>query len=142
MSRQKKMISAAMIARLHMIYKQRGLSREEHKAMLAQLTDGRTDKTNELTEAEANYLAGWLNGNGQEALKSKADEMQQKNLKFYRSAVLKRLQKMGINTSDWGRVNAFLSDRRIAGQPLYAMSVESMKTLIPKLEKLCEKGIQ
>lgn len=141
MSRQKK-ISAAMIARLHVMYKQRGLSREEHKAMLAQLTDGRTDKTNELTEAEANYLAGWLNGNGQEALKAKADEMQQKNLKFYRSAVLKRLQKMGINTSDWGRVNAFLSDRRIAGQPLYAMSVESMKTLIPKLEKLCEKGIQ
>lgn len=141
MSRQKKMISAAMIARLHMMYKQRGLSRDEHKAMLAQLTDGRTDKTNELTEAEANYLAGWLNGNGQETLKAKADEMKQKNLKFYRSAVLKRLQKMGINTSDWGRVNAFLSDRRIAGQPLYAMSVETMIKLIPKLEKLCEKGI-
>lgn len=141
MSRQKKMISAAMIARLHMMYKQRGLSRDEHKAMLAQLTDGRTDKTNELTEAEANYLAGWLNGNGQETLKAKADEIKQKNLKFYRSAVLKRLQKMGINTSDWGRVNAFLSDRRIAGQPLYAMSVETMKKLIPKLEKLCEKGI-
>ena len=140
MSRQK-MISAAMIARLHMMYKQRGLSRDEHKAMLAQLTDGRTDKTNELTEAEANYLAGWLNGNGQETLKAKADEIKQKNLKFYRSAVLKRLQKMGINTSDWGRVNAFLSDRRIAGQPLYAMSVETMKKLIPKLEKLCEKGI-
>lgn len=141
MSRQKKMISAAMIARLHMMYKQRGLSRDEHKAMLAQLTDGRTDKTNELTEAEANYLAGWLNGNGQETLKAKADEIKQKNLKFYRSAVLKRLQKLGIDTSDWGRVNAFLGDRRIAGQPLYAMSVETMKSLIPKLEKLCEKGI-
>lgn len=141
MSRQKK-ISAAMIARLHVMYKQRGLSREEHKAMLAQLTDGRTDKTNELTEAEASYLAGWLNGNGQESLRAKAEDMEQKNLKFYRSAVLKRLQKIGIDTSNWGRVNAFLEDRRIAGQPLYAMTVETMKSLIPKLEKLCEKGIQ
>lgn len=138
---KQKMVSAAMIARLHVMYKQRGLNKDEHKAILARLTDGRTDKTNELTESEANYLAGWLNGNGQESLRAKAENMDRQNLKFYRSAVLKRLQKIGIDTSNWGRVNAFLGDRRIAGQPLYAMSVETMKSLIPKLEKLCEKGI-
>lgn len=128
-----------MTARLHVLYQQRGLSREEHKAMIARLTEGRTDKTNELTEAEANYLAGFLAASGGNHIRDQADDKARSQLRWYRSAVLKRLQQMGIDTSDWSRVNAFLGDKRIAGAPLYKLTTEDLKRLIPKLEKICEK---
>jgi hypothetical protein len=60
-------------------------------------------------------------------------------LKRLRSAILHRLQKHGIDTTDWSRVNAFMRQSRIAGKTLGEMSIEEMKALIPKLQNILAK---
>jgi len=60
-------------------------------------------------------------------------------IKKLRSAVLHRLQKHGIDTTDWGRVNIFLQQPRIAGKMLFEMTATEMKSLISKLESILSK---
>jgi len=60
-------------------------------------------------------------------------------LRRLRSAVLHRMQKYGIDTSNWGVVNSFLSNPRIAGKRLWEMSIEELHILIPKLQMLIAK---
>lgn len=60
-------------------------------------------------------------------------------LKRLRSAVLHRLQKHGIDTTDWNRVNAFMRQPRIAGKTLGEMSIDELKAFIPKIESILAK---
>lgn len=60
-------------------------------------------------------------------------------VKKYRSAVLKRLQQYGIDTTDWARVNEFLSNKRIAGKRLYEMDMDELKALVKKMESILRK---
>ena len=60
-------------------------------------------------------------------------------LKYWRSAILHRLQKYGIDTTDWSKVNGFMSQSRIAGKTLGKMTIDEMKTLVPKLESILKK---
>ena len=132
------MIPSWLIKKLHIQYRSNGLNEEERRAMIYELTDGRTNSTKELTYAEGQYLSGFLNGAAQMA-DSVGKQLQEKAMKRMRSAVLKRLQQVGIDTTDWDRVNAFLCDKRIAGKPLYALDYEELQGLIPKLESIKRK---
>jgi hypothetical protein len=70
------------------------------------------------------------------------DEMDNNNdrtIKKLRSAILHRLQKHGVDTTNWSRVNQFLEQPRIAGKRLYDITEEEMRTLIKKLERILEK---
>ena len=58
----KKPISKSLIKRLHIIYSAQGIDDEQKRAILLDLTDGRTNTTKELTYSEAMYLCGYLNG--------------------------------------------------------------------------------
>lgn len=60
-------------------------------------------------------------------------------LKRLRSAVLHRLQKHGIDTTDWSRVNAFMRQSRIAGKTLGEMTIDELKAFIPKIESILTK---
>lgn len=60
-------------------------------------------------------------------------------LRKLRSGVLTRLQKIGVDTTQWHCVNAYLSDRRIAGRPLYELSPQELVKLITKLEAMITK---
>ena len=60
-------------------------------------------------------------------------------IKQKRSAVLKRLQKYGIDTTDWNKVNDFLMQPKIAGKKLYDMSIDELQKLIAKLEIILKK---
>jgi len=60
-------------------------------------------------------------------------------LKKLRSGILKRIQKHGIDTTDWDKVNAFMEQKRIAGKRLYAMTIPEMEALIPKMESILKK---
>lgn len=62
--------------------------------------------------------------------------------KQYRSAILKRLQKHGIDTTNWDRVNSFLENPRIAGKRLYEMTDQEMIDFIPKMESILKKDRQ
>ena len=121
-----------MIKRLHVLYAQYRLDEDTRRNLIYELTDGRTSSTAGLTYAEAQYLAGYITGAAGTTLDDKA-------LKRQRSAVLLRLQKIGIDTTDWIKVNAFLEDIRIAGKPFYKLDYEELTGLIPKLEAILKK---
>lgn len=63
-------------------------------------------------------------------------------LKKLRSGVLKRLQLHGIDTTDWGRVNSFLVQPRIAGKLLFEMDGDELRRLIAKLEQILRKDTE
>ena len=56
-----------------------------------------------------------------------------------RSGILTRLQKYGLNTTDWNEVNRFLEQPKIAGKKLYDLTIPEMQTLITKLEAINTK---
>lgn len=132
------MIPNWLIKKLHIQYRNNGLNEEQRRAMLYELTDGRTNSTKDLTYAEAQYLIGFLNGAAQMA-DNIGTQLEQKAMKRMRSAVLKRLQQIGIDTTDWDNVNAYLSSKKIAGKPLYNLDYNELQALIPKLESIKKK---
>lgn len=138
MKTTKKMIPNWLIKKLHIQYRNNGLNEEQRRAMLYELTDGRTNSTKDLTYAEAQYLSGFLNGAAQMA-DNIGTQLEQKAMKRMRSAVLKRLQQIGIDTTDWDNVNAYLSSKKIAGKPLYNLDYNELQALIPKLESIKKK---
>lgn len=132
----KKPISKHLIKRLHIIYNAQGIDDEQKRDILLSLTDGRTNTTKDLTYNEAMYLCGYLNG-----AKSENQELAvgERELKRRRSAVLKRMQKIGVDTSDWGAVNAFCLHPRIAGKKFRELEEEELIALVPKLEAILKK---
>ena len=132
------MIPNWLIKKLHIQYRNNGLNEEQRRAMLYELTDGRTNSTKDLTYDEAQYLSGFLNGAAQMA-DNIGTQLEQKAMKRMRSAVLKRLQQIGIDTTDWDNVNAYLSSKKIAGKPLYNLDYNELQALIPKLESIKKK---
>ena len=122
MEKTRKMITPWMIRRLHVLYAKHGLGEEQYRTLIGELTDGRTTSTKGLTYAEAQYLAGYM-----------------ASLKRQRSAVLKRMQQIGVDTTDWSLVNAFLRHPRVAGKPLYELDGDELEALIPKLESIKKK---
>jgi thiamine pyrophosphate-dependent acetolactate synthase large subunit-like protein len=71
--------------------------------------------------------------------KMKPQTNEQAELKRLRSAILHRLQKHGIDTTDWKRVNAFMRQPRIAGKTLGEMTISELQALIPKLQSILQK---
>lgn len=134
----KRPITPWMIRRLHVLYAKHGLREDQYRSLISELTDGRTDTTKELTYSEAQYLAGYITG-ANVRLHTTADDMAERSLRFQRSAVLKRLQKIGIDTTDWRTVNQYLCSPRIAGKPLYQLDSDQLSALIPKLESILKK---
>lgn len=132
----KKPISPRMIGHLHGLYHSHGLDEETRRSMIRDLTDGRTDSTRDLTYSEAQYLAGYINGATHE---NRDLSIGERAVKRQRSGVLKRLQLLGIDTTDWDSVNTFLCNPRIAGKPLYKLDGEELQALIPKLEAILKK---
>ncbi len=64
----------------------------------------------------------------------------ERELKKRRSAILIRLQKLGIDTTSWPAVNKFMRNPKIAGKTLGEMDSEEMDMLIPKLESILAKN--
>lgn len=64
----------------------------------------------------------------------------ERETKKLRSAILTRLQRYGVNTTDWTEVNRFLSQPKIARKKLYEMSHEEMHALIKKMESILSKN--
>ncbi len=60
-------------------------------------------------------------------------------LKRLRSAILLRIQKHGIDTTNWNCVNSFMKQKRIAGKTLGEMSVKELKAFIRKMESILKK---
>lgn len=75
-------------------------------------------------------------GEGRAATQGSPNNAETKRL---RSAILHRLQKYGIDTTDWAKVNAFLELPQVAGKKLYDITNDEMTALIPKLHAIMAK---
>ena len=81
--------------------------KEELKASLvSQYTGGRTESLREMSEKEYDAMCDELQ---RQDSNLKARELYREELRRKRSAVLKQLQKIGIDTTDWNRVDAYCS---------------------------------
>lgn len=60
-------------------------------------------------------------------------------LRRKRSAVLHQMQLLGIDTADWGRVDAYCTDRRIAGKRFCVLDAEELDALLKKLRAIRRK---
>ena len=100
------------------------------KSIVYQYTNGRTDSLREMSRAEYNRCCEDLERkNGQN------EEMRRE-----RSATLKLMQKMGVDTTDWRRVNHLCENPRIMGKAFYLITTEEHRELRRKLHCIKQKG--
>ena len=98
--------------------------------IVRQYTWNRTDSLREMTKAEYDACCDAL-----ERLTGRKDEQKKK-----RSQCLRLMQKLGIDTTDWTRINYFCPDQRIAGKPFAQLTNEELDTLATKLRSIQRKG--
>lgn len=108
---------------------------ELKQELVGTFTGGRTTSLREMKPEEYNKMCDSMQAAqyGQSEADFKAE------IKRLRSAVLKRLQKMGIDTTDFSKVDAFCLNPRIAGKVFRHLSKEELSALIPKLEAIARK---
>ena len=117
-----------------------GGDREEFKKeMVSNATLGRTDSLREVTRREYEDLCEALEkilpaGNAAGTVAGREE------LRRWRSVCLKLMQKLGIDTTDWTRINAFCQDGRIAGKVFAQITVEELELLSKKLRSIERKG--
>ncbi|MDR2890737.1 MAG: hypothetical protein LBV18_03925 [Alistipes sp.] len=112
---------------------------EEMKENLVKaFTHGRTISLREMDADEYRRMCDSLEN-------TRASSLSQKDftaeIKRKRSAVLKRMQKLGIDTSDWAAVDEFCLNSRIAGKAFRQLSLEELTRLVPKLEAIARKPL-
>lgn len=112
--------------------------REEFKkSIVLQYTWNRTDSLREMTRKEYGACCSAL-----EKLSGR-DEWRQRmrdELRYQRSVCLKLMQKIGVDTSDWARINDFCRHPRIAGKPFARITAEELEQLAVKLRSIQRKG--
>ena len=112
--------------------------REEFKKQIVlQYTWNRTDSLKEMTAKEYEVCCTALEKlSGQDEWRQKLRE----ELRRKRSVCLKLMQQLGIDTTDWNRVNKFCNNPRIAGKPFVQVSTAELEQLAIKLRAIQRKG--
>lgn len=121
-----------------------GIDKHELKEQLVwQFTNCRTESLKEMRYAEYNNMCNHMQQvvNKEEAKKPKAPlTIEQLEMKRARSAVLLRLQKLGVNTTDFAHVDNFCLNTKIAGKVFRKITLDELKSLVPKLESILRKN--
>lgn len=103
------------------------MPKEELKEMLVlQHTNGRTSHVHEMTDAEYDQCCRDMEG--------------VRDLRRKRSYCLKLMQELGIDTTDWSRVNAFCKDPRITGKAFAQLNENELLSLQVKLRSIKRSG--
>ena len=126
-------------SRFYALAKEKGIDLEQHKEVLvSQFTDGRTSSLREMTIAEYEDMCDCLQSGKQ---RGESSEAYQARLRKARSAVLNRMQRLGVDTSDktFAAVNKFCMNHRISGKPFGLLTIDELEALIPKLEAILRK---
>ena len=100
------------------------------ETLVSSFTDGRTTSLKEMTKEEYDEMCTSL-----EERTGWRDELRKK-----RSVALKLMQKAGVDTTDWSRVNSFCRDGRICGKVFSRLGVEELDALQVKLRVILRKG--
>ena len=115
----------ALLGRLYTV------DRDEAKESLVwSFTDGRTTHLREMTRQEYDAMC--------DSLEERTGWKEQ--LKKKRSLCLKLMQKAGIDTTDWQRINDFCRNPKIAGREFAQLGVKDLDALQVKLRAILGKG--
>lgn len=103
---------------------------EENKRMfVSQFTNGRTDHLHEMTRAEYDRCCDAL----EERSGRKAE------LRKQRSRTLRLMQQMGIDTTDWAKIDDFCRNPRIMGKVFRHITIDEHSGLQRKLRAIMSK---
>lgn len=108
---------------------------EMKERLVRQYTDGRTTGLREMTATEYRTMCDALDRSLKDGW-----SIRQEQLRKYRSAALKQMQRLGIDTTDWTRIHAFCRDPRIAGKEFGALTQDELETLTVKLRTIERRG--
>ncbi len=103
---------------------------EVKKSLVWQYTDGRTDSLREMTREEYDKCCADL-----ERRYGHREELRRE-----RSATLRLMQRMGVDTTEWDRVNALCLHTRIIGKEFARITPEEHRELRKKLRIIERKG--
>lgn len=103
---------------------------ELKRSIVFQYTSGRTESLRDMTDVEYSAMCSQL----EERSGWKSE------LKKKRSVCLRLMQQLGVDTTDWGRVNAFCLDSRIAGCVFAKLRPEGLDALQVKLRAIKRNG--
>lgn len=105
------------------------------ESIVLQYTDNRTSSLREMSIQEYNAaLAGM-----QKLVPLTYHDQLIKIRRQKRSSVLHQMQLMGIDTSNWDKVNSFCQDSRIAGKAFRDLDCEELDVLLVKLRVIRRK---
>lgn len=103
------------------------------ESLISQFTDGRTLSLREMSVKEYNAMCDSIDPKMEQTLREKS------LIASHRSAVLRRMQQLGVNTADWNAVDRFCLEKRIAGKKFYELTTSELKAMIPKLIAISKK---
>ena len=108
----------------------------DKETLVEQYTNGRTTHLRETTQQEYNKMCRDM-----EQVAGYDERMSdiRRELRRKRSMCLKLMQQLGIDTTDWDRVNAFCEDTRIAGKAFRHISIDELEALAVKLRAIKRK---
>lgn len=109
-----------------------GEPEDARKQFVLQYTSGRTDSLKEMSRKEYTALCIAI-----EEMNGSRDE-----LKRRRSIVLKLMQELNVDTTDWAQINDFCRHPRIAGKVFSQLSIEELIDLAVRLRSIKRKDWQ
>ncbi len=109
-----------------------GEPEDAKREFVLQYTAGRTESLKEMTRKEYTDLCIAIEG-----MTGTRDE-----LKRRRSIVLKLMQELEVDTTDWAQINDFCRHPRIAGKEFGRLTIEELMELATKLRSIKRKGWQ
>ena len=116
----------ALLNRLHT----EGGKEDFKETLVSSFTNGRTTSLREMSVKEYETMCSFL-----EEQAGWTSELKKK-----RSLCLKLMQQLGVDTSDWARVDNFCQHPRLAGKPFRKIGVEGLQNLAVKLRTIKQKG--
>ena len=122
-------------ARFYALLKQ--LPGADKEILVEQYTGGRTTHLRQMTNKEYELMCSVM---AQVAGYETYMEALRKELRRKRSICLRLMQQLGIDTTDWTRVDDFCCHPRIAKKPFRKISLDEFDEAIKKLRMIKRKG--
>lgn len=108
----------------------------DKETLVRQFTNERTEHLRQMTDKEYELMCKEME---RVAGYDERHAALRQALKKARSGVLHQMQLWGVNTADWGAVDAFCKDKRIAGKAFRFLDTEELSILNTKLRTMNRK---
>ncbi len=109
----------------------------DKEQLVYQYTSGKTTLLREMKDSEYRKMVAAL----QQLVDGDNDKATFiRKLKRQRSICLKLMQQLGIDTTDWARIDNFCEHPKIMGKPFRRITLEELKKLQVKLRSIERKG--